>query len=243
MTTVRECFCGCWREGSSDPADVRACFAAAAEGFVSGVGSVADAGDDVWTGPGLGEWTVRDLVGHTSRALSTIETYLADPPDEIVVTDPVDYLLAVRQFPQGGAAIAERGRQAGAALGSDPPAAVAALASRVRALVAATPDEAPLRLVLGGATLVTYLPTRTFELTVHTLDLARPVGVAPARDGGRRRRWRRRSTGRRRWRCRPGRRRPDGPVGPHRARGRLSAGFYSILRRAPDFSLNLDALK
>lgn len=26
--------------------------------------------------PGLGEWSVRDLLGHTSRSLSTVETYL-----------------------------------------------------------------------------------------------------------------------------------------------------------------------
>lgn len=169
---------------------VRACFTAAAEGFVSVVSSVSGVssagGDgrpgDAWARPGLGEWTVRDLVGHTSRALSTIEAYLADPadpPDEIVLRDPVEYLLAVPRFPQGGAAIAERGRQAGAALGDDPAAAVRALASRVMGLVAGTADEAPVRLPLGGATLLAYLPTRTFELTVHSLDVARALSMGP----------------------------------------------------------------
>ena len=33
-----------------------------------------------WDKPGLGEWTVRDLVGHASRALSTVEQYLGHEP-------------------------------------------------------------------------------------------------------------------------------------------------------------------
>jgi uncharacterized protein (TIGR03083 family) len=157
--------------------DVRGCFAAAASAFatvVSGIG-----GDD-WDRPGLGEWTVRDLVGHASRALTTIETYLAPPhPESIAIDDPLDYFLAISSA--GGLAdpgqIAQRGREAAAALGPDPVAAVRQLAERVLALVAATPDDAPVRLALGGATLVTYLPTRTLELTVHTLDLLAALGA------------------------------------------------------------------
>ena len=35
--------------------------------------------------PGLGEWDVRSLVGHTSRALLTVETYLASPAEVVKV--------------------------------------------------------------------------------------------------------------------------------------------------------------
>jgi uncharacterized protein (TIGR03083 family) len=156
---------------------VRDCFSAATEGFVAVVAAVGPQG---WDRPGLGEWTVRDLVGHTTRALSTIEAYLARPAEEVVVRDPLDYLRALRGPLVQPAAIAQRGREAGAALGDDPLATVQDLAGRVGALVAATADDATLTTALGGATLLAYLPTRTFELTVHTLDLVGALGlVAP----------------------------------------------------------------
>ncbi len=158
-------------------AGVRDCFSAAAEGFVV---VVAALGRDDWGRPGLGEWTVRDLVGHTSRALSTIEAYLGQPSTEVEIRDPLDYLLAVRGPSVDPSAIAQRGRQAGAALGDNPLAAVQELATRVTALVAATPDDATLTVANGrGATLLAYLPTRTLELTVHTLDLVGALGLGP----------------------------------------------------------------
>jgi hypothetical protein len=39
-------------------------------------------------------------------------------------------------------------------------------------LVAARPDDAPVQTAVGGMRLGDYLPTRVFELVVHTLDLA-----------------------------------------------------------------------
>ena len=155
----------------------RECFSAAAEGFVAVVASL-DRSD--WDRPGLGEWTVRDLVGHTSRALSTIETYLAHPSPDVALRAPLDYLLAARGPFVDPAAIARRGREAGAALGDNPLAAVGDLATRVTALVATTPDDATLTIASGrGMTLIAYLPTRTLELTVHTLDLAEAVHLDP----------------------------------------------------------------
>jgi uncharacterized protein (TIGR03083 family) len=154
----------------------RRCFAAAAEGFVSAVG---DVGPEDWSRPGLGVWSVRDLVGHASRSLITIETYLANPPTEIVLHEPVEYMQAVRGAGLDSDAAVARGRAAGVALGDNPLAALEEVAARVLALVAATPDEAPVRTLVGGARLGTYLPTRTFELTVHTLDLAAALGQDP----------------------------------------------------------------
>jgi hypothetical protein len=61
---------------------------------------------------------------------------------------------------------------------------VQALAERVTALVARSADDVPVGTPLGTMTLVDYLPTRIFELTVHGLDLARaqqliePAGLA-----------------------------------------------------------------
>ena len=39
-----------------------------------------------WAENGLGDWTIRDLVGHTGRALSTVSEYATDrvePPELI----------------------------------------------------------------------------------------------------------------------------------------------------------------
>nr|WP_322747982.1 MULTISPECIES: maleylpyruvate isomerase N-terminal domain-containing protein [unclassified Frankia] len=73
----------------------------------------------------------------------------------------------------------QRGRDAGAALGDDPSGAVTTLATRVRQLVCESPDDAVVTAPVGAMRLVDYLPTRTFELTVHTLDLARVLGIRP----------------------------------------------------------------
>ena len=88
----------------------------------------------------------------------------------------VAYYVAVRQA-ASGPAVAERGRQAGAAMGADPAGFLAALEERVLAKVAAADDAAYVASAAGGMRLIDYLPTRTFELVVHTADLAVALGV------------------------------------------------------------------
>jgi uncharacterized protein (TIGR03083 family) len=131
-----------------------------------------------WGEPGLGEWDVRALVGHTSRSLLTVEAYLARPAPAVEVPSAADYLLATR-VAAAGPAVAERGREAGIALGADPPAAVAEIASRVVALVDRQDGAELLTTIAGGMRLADYLPTRTFELVVHTADLGTALGVSP----------------------------------------------------------------
>jgi uncharacterized protein (TIGR03083 family) len=136
-----------------------------------------------WDEPGLGEWDIRALVGHTSRSLLTVEEYLARPAAAVEIASSADYYRAVRGM-TAGPAVAQRGRDAGAALGDAPAAAVAEIAARVLPFVAAcTGDELPTT-IAGGMRLADYLPTRTFELVVHTCDLARalgePMDVPPA---------------------------------------------------------------
>jgi uncharacterized protein (TIGR03083 family) len=152
--------------------DERAAFGAAAGWFLATVDEVGER----WAEPGLGEWTVRDLVGHTSRSLTTVETYLDAEPGEVTVGSAVAYYDAVRQA-STGPAVAERGRRAGAALGGDPVGFLAELEERVRAKVAAAADDAFVATAAGGMRLVDYLPTRTFELVVHTADLSAALGV------------------------------------------------------------------
>jgi hypothetical protein len=101
-----------------------------------------------------GEWDLRSLVGHTSRSVSTVSTYLQQPAEGEDITTPQEYYARVNPAALGiaPAGIVERGRLAGRDLGDDP-------AARV--------DE-----------LVSLVPTRTFELAVQGLDIARAVGIS-----------------------------------------------------------------
>jgi len=152
----------------------RRAFNDAADWFVRTAALVGDR----WSQPGLGEWDVRDLVGHTSRSLLTVEAYLARPATAVEVASPTDYFRATR-LTAAGPAVAARGREAGTALGDDPAAAVADIAARVLPLVDARDGGELLTTIAGGMRLRDYLPTRTFELAVHTADLATALGVPP----------------------------------------------------------------
>src|SRR3954470_10097223 len=107
----------------------RTSFLAAATAFVDQVSRIPV---DTLGGPGLGDWDLRALVGHTSRSLVTVETYLEQRADEAAVPTAAHYYLAIARA--GGASateITERGRRAGSALGTDPAGFVEELAARV----------------------------------------------------------------------------------------------------------------
>jgi hypothetical protein len=141
---------------------------------------------DGWDGPGLGQWDLRSLVGHASRSLVTVITYLQEPAEREDVATPQEYYVRMAGYMSnaGDEAIVERGRQAGRDLGDDPAQAVDDLVERALGELAAADD--PLITVIGGLglRLHTYLPTRIFELAVHGLDTARATGLSfdpPAR--------------------------------------------------------------
>ncbi|MFP5282331.1 MAG: maleylpyruvate isomerase N-terminal domain-containing protein [Actinomycetes bacterium] len=150
----------------------RAAFAEATDWFV---GTAAFVGDR-WGSPGLGEWDVRALVGHTSRALLTVETYLARPADRVEIASPGDYYRATKDV-AASPAVANRGREAGAALGADPVAALREIATRVVPLLDDRHGSELVTTIAGTMRLADYLPTRTFELAVHTADLAVALGL------------------------------------------------------------------
>ena len=152
--------------------DSRRAFADAAQWFVRTAALVGDR----WDRPGLGEWDVRALVGHTTRSLLTVEMYLARPAETVEVTSAGDYFRATSAA-AAAPAVAARGRDAGSALGSDPAAAVAEIAGRVLPLVDTRDGTELVTTIAGGMRLADYLPTRTFELAVHTADLATALGV------------------------------------------------------------------
>jgi len=134
---------------------------------------------DGWDRPGLGEWDVRALVGHASRSLLTVETYLARPAPAVEVASAGDYFRATRVMAASDPAVVARGRDAGTALGSDPAVAVAQIAERVLALVEAQDGTELVTTIAGGMRLGDYLPTRAFELAVHTADLATALDLPP----------------------------------------------------------------
>ena len=152
--------------------DSRRAFSDAAEWFVRTAAQVGDR----WNRPGLGEWDIRSLVGHTSRSLLTVELYLARPAESVDVASAADYLRATRAI-AASPAVAARGRQAGSALGADPASKVAEIAARVVPLIQGCEGTALVSTIAGGMRLEDYLPTRTFELAVHTSDLATALGV------------------------------------------------------------------
>jgi uncharacterized protein (TIGR03083 family) len=152
----------------------RRAFTDAAGWFVRTAGLVGDR----WERPGLGEWDVRALVGHTSRSLLTVETYLAHPAADVEVASAGDYFRVTREM-AAAPEVASRGRDAGIALGADPAAAVAEIAERVVPLVDTCGGTELLTTIAGRMRLADYLPTRTFELAVHTSDLAVALGLPP----------------------------------------------------------------
>jgi uncharacterized protein (TIGR03083 family) len=158
-----------------DAEAIKSCYIGAAQAFLELVEQVPES---AWTEPALGEWDVRGLPGHASRALSTVETYLSSPATGKRVDGPVAYFLGVRSSTAPDT-IAQRGRDTGAALGPEPAAAVRELVQRITTLVKNTPDAASVACPAGTMTLIDYLPTRTLELAVHGLDLARALGLEP----------------------------------------------------------------
>jgi hypothetical protein len=104
--------------------------------------------------------------------------YLARPAAAADVASAADYFRATRAA-AADPAVAARGRDAGTALGTDPAAAVAETAVRVLALVDTQDGTELVTTIAGGMRLADYLPTRTFELAVHTTDLATALGVPP----------------------------------------------------------------
>ena len=154
--------------------DRRPDFTRAAAQLVSVVEQIRD---DQWDLPGLGEWTVRELVGHALRGVQTTAAYLDVPAEVATLGSPGEYFRRALATPDLHAVVARRGREAGVALGDDPLATVRSEVDTAVARVAAA-DPGDIMTVVGGTiALADYLPTRIFEIVVHTDDLCRALGL------------------------------------------------------------------
>jgi hypothetical protein len=157
--------------------DVLAGYRVVAEGVAGLVATIADP-----AAPGLGEWTVVELAGHTMRALTTVEQYLAagpaGPPQlEDAAAYVTAYLDARRSDPELDAQVAARGRQSVGTLGDDPGAEFSATAARVLALLASVDGKVTVATPWGAIELTDYLRTRVMELVMHGMDLAAALSV------------------------------------------------------------------
>jgi uncharacterized protein (TIGR03083 family) len=139
-------------------------FAAASEFFVACIRRVPP---DVWESPGLGSWTVRQLVAHGNRAHTTLIDYVTHPQAPEPATS--SYFTAE--------AIEARAVEAVAALGDDPARAVADFSAEAVALVGRSPADTPVGGPAGTVTLADYLPSRTAELTLHGMDVLAAIDM------------------------------------------------------------------
>jgi uncharacterized protein (TIGR03083 family) len=127
---------------------------------------VALVSDGEWNSPGLGRWSLLELVGHTNRAHTTLEDYLLRPQPPV----PRDS----HYFSEDS--IAQRGRESVAALGDNPPRTIRETSRRICALVDDASPEATIGSPARTMTLTEYLPSRTAELTIHGIDIVRALG-------------------------------------------------------------------
>ncbi len=155
-----------------------AVFLAAGRAFAELVAAVPA---DAWDRPALGEWDVRALVGHAGRGLTTLVDYLGRPSDEAAeVADAAAYFARGSRLAAEGdlnEVVRQRGIAAGAALGADPAATVRGWLDDARAALASVTGDPVIPTALGRMRVSAYLPTRSFELTTHSVDLAVAVGL------------------------------------------------------------------
>lgn len=158
-----------------DPMGTVAMFSQSASAFHALVERIDDA---QWEQPALGVWDLRGLVGHTTRAILTVEGYLAlDDPGFESVPDAEGYYGRVYRDLGSPDEVAARGVEAGVWLGDDPAQAVHDAIGRAMAAIDAAPAERIVSIGGLGIRLPEYLRTRVFELVVHSIDIANAIGV------------------------------------------------------------------
>jgi uncharacterized protein (TIGR03083 family) len=161
--------------------DYRRTFRAAAVSFADLVSRLPA---DRWDSPGLGDWTLRELVGHTvSSALRQVPDVLAGTGEAVTVDSPQGYWAYGRSISPEirAAAIAassDDAREAGAWLGDEAATRVSELTGLATAALAAVRDDDVITTPAGCMLVRDWMPTRTFELVVHGTDIAEAAGVS-----------------------------------------------------------------
>jgi hypothetical protein len=157
--------------------DYRRTFRASAVLFVDLVSRLPG---DRWELPALGDWNLRDLVGHTmSSGLRQIPAVLAKPATEIAVDTPEGYFALSRSVPPevyaaAVAASSADARESGMTMNAGE------LAGRATQALAAAGDDDIVTTPGGGMRVRDWIPTRTLELVVHGMDIAQAGGIEVA---------------------------------------------------------------
>ena len=131
---------------------------------------------DGWEEPALGQWTVRDLAGHTYRSISTVVGYSEKPAPQVDVESATQWILNVRQNANPDR-VAELGRSAGLEIMDNPQMMVRGFLDMARDRVNDLDEDFILATPQGGMRLIDYLQLRTMELVIHGSDLAQAVGM------------------------------------------------------------------
>jgi uncharacterized protein (TIGR03083 family) len=133
--------------------------------------------DHQWDRPGLGEWSVRELVAHGARAFRTIAEYASgDVKDPTPIATAAEYFRIVLAEETPHVHIAERARREAAVEADWTVATDVYWAAADRVVGGAEPD-APMHLFVGVMPFSQYLPTRVVELVVHGTDLAKAIAI------------------------------------------------------------------
>ena len=136
------------------------------------VGAVDRIPPSVWDKPGLGIWTVRELVAHVVRIIQRTAVY-AEQSAPIDTESGAAYYSRALSTPNVSDLIAERARASVALLGDSPKEAAHVIATQTLETIGGMDDEASVATPFGTLRLIDYLATRTLELVLHTLDLSR----------------------------------------------------------------------
>ncbi|MGH3903360.1 MAG: maleylpyruvate isomerase N-terminal domain-containing protein [Pseudonocardiaceae bacterium] len=161
---------------------VRGTYLLAADAFVALVDRLSSAS---WDAPALGVWNLRDLVGHTAAAaLTHVVTVLDRQSDSEAISSAEGYYAFAKSvdpsvYQAAVEAATTRARSDGEALGNHPGHAVRARLDQVSAKLDTVADDTLVEVheLIGGMRLDAWLPTRTFELAVHSLDIAAATGL------------------------------------------------------------------
>ncbi len=131
---------------------------------------------DAWEDHALGQWTLRDLAGHTYRSINTVVGYSEKPASQVDVESTTQWIMNVRQNTDPSR-VAEMGRSASLEIMDNPQMMVRGFLNMARERINELDDDFILATPLGGMRLVDYLQLRTMELVIHGGDFARALGV------------------------------------------------------------------
>jgi uncharacterized protein (TIGR03083 family) len=159
---------------------VRNALSTSARWFADVVGDIAQ---DQWSAPGLGEWTVLELVGHCSRNCRLVIDHLDVSGRDVPILGPFvfwDVVLATGRA-EAHADIAARAAGYAEDLGPDPAGSIRSLVDALIERVDRATDGTPLRFGDNGSlALIDMLPSRVVEFVAHGVDLCEAIGRSHA---------------------------------------------------------------